>query len=230
MTSWIRIPTSIWRALALGAGALALVAACGGGGPGGSGAAKPTGPAESGAVAQSVGAGGATPVESSGPGASEAPAGSGATSGDIPDTAVFLTYADATHGFSIQYVEGWQVTPSTEGVTIRDKDRSVTVRLVSPQTNVAGYVARTDLPALRGQVGFAFGSQDTVTTPSGTYVHVSYQVPAPPDPVTGKQVPTTVDRYYVPGPKGLAIVNLATPTGVDNVDAFRQIIESFRWT
>jgi hypothetical protein len=47
--------------------------------------------------------------------------------------------------------------------------------------------------------------------------------------VTGKQVPSTVDRYYVAGPNGLAIVSLSTPDGVDNVDAFRQIIESFRW-
>jgi hypothetical protein len=42
-------------------------------------------------------------------------------------------------------------------------------------------------------------------------------------------VPSTVDRYYVPGPTGLAIVSLATPKGVDNVDAFRQMIESFTW-
>jgi hypothetical protein len=62
------------------------------------------------------------------------------------------------------------------------------------------------------------------------YVHLVYHVPAPPDPVTGKQVPSTVDRYYVPGPNGLAIVSLSTPDGVDNVDAFRQMIESFGWS
>jgi len=38
-----------------------------------------------------------------------------------------------------------------------------------------------------------------------------------------------VDRYYVPGPAGLAIVSLSTPDGVDNVDAFRQMIASFAW-
>jgi hypothetical protein len=48
--------------------------------------------------------------------------------------------------------------------------------------------------------------------------------------VTGKQVPLTVDRYYVPGSGGLAIVSLATPDGVDNVDAFRQMIDSFTWS
>jgi hypothetical protein len=51
-----------------------------------------------------------------------------------------------------------------------------------------------------------------------------------PDAVTGKQVPLTVDRYYVPGAGGLAIVSLATPVGVDNVDAFRAMIASFRWS
>jgi hypothetical protein len=42
-------------------------------------------------------------------------------------------------------------------------------------------------------------------------------------------VPSTVDRYYVPGSAGLAVVTLSTPDGVDNVDAFRRMIESFRW-
>jgi hypothetical protein len=48
--------------------------------------------------------------------------------------------------------------------------------------------------------------------------------------VTGKSVASTVDRYYVPGAGSLAVVTLSTPTGVDNVDAFRQMIESFRWS
>ena len=50
-----------------------------------------------------------------------------------------------------------------------------------------------------------------------------------PDPVTGKQVPSTIDRFYLSGP-GLAIISLSTPDGVDNVDAFRQMITSFKWS
>jgi hypothetical protein len=165
------------------------------------------------------------------PSASQEPdTGGGTTSGDVPDNAVFLTYRGGGPAFSIQYVEGWQVNQQPDGVVIRDKDSSETVAIVAPQADVAGYVASTDLPALQAQSGFKFGKQDTVTIGGKSYVHLVYHLPAPPDPVTGKQVPSTVDRYYVPGPSGLAVVSLSTPDGVDNVDAFRQMIESFKWS
>ena len=161
---------------------------------------------------------------------SVAPESSGTTAaGDIPDNAVFLTFHGGTPTFSIQYVEGWQVTSQPDGAVIRDKDSSETVAIVAP-TDPAGYVTSTDLPALQAQAGFKLIKQDTVKVGSNQYVHLAYHLPAPPDPVTGKQVPSMVDRYYVPGPGGLAIVSLSTPDGVDNVDAFHQMIQSFKWT
>jgi len=143
---------------------------------------------------------------------------------------VFLTYRGGSPAFSIQYVEGWQVNQQPGGVNVRDKDSSETVVIVAPQADVPGYVASTDLPTLQAQSGFNLGKQDTVKVGGMSYLHLVYHVPAPPDPVTGKQVPSTVDRYFVPGANGLAIVSLSTPDGVDNVDAFRQMIESFKWS
>jgi hypothetical protein len=155
----------------------------------------------------------------------------GTAIGDVPDNAVFLTYADTTHGFSIQYVEGWQVTTGPDGVAIHDKDSSETVAVVGAQTDVGAYISGTDLPALRSQAGFKLVTQDKVKVgPTRTYDHVVINLLSPPDPVTGKQIPSTVDRYYVPGTTGLAIVSLSTPDGVDNVDAFRTMIESFTWS
>jgi len=142
---------------------------------------------------------------------------------------VFLTYRDPKLGYSIQYVEGWQVSPAADGVAIRDKDSSELVQLVAVQADVPGFVSGTDLPALRQQAGFHLVTRDSVTVGGRALIHLVYDLPSPPDPVTGKQVPSAVDRYYVPGQNGLAIVSLATPKGVDNVDAFRQMIESFRW-
>lgn len=162
---------------------------------------------------------------------SQAPdTGGGTTKGDVPDNAVFLTYQNAAHGFSIQYVEGWQVTTGPDGVVIRDKDSSETVAVVAPASDVAGFISGTDLPALQSQAGFKLVKQDRIKLPSGTYDHLVYHLPSPADPVTGKQIPSTVDRYYVPGATGLAIVSLSTPDGVDNVDAFRTMIESFTWS
>jgi len=148
----------------------------------------------------------------------------------VPDNAVFLTYTGGQPGFSIQYVEGWQVTPGPDGMVARDKDSSETVGIVVAPPDVKAYVASTDLPALQSQAGFKLDKQDTVKVGEAHLIHLVYHLPSPPDPVTGKQVPSTVDRYYVPGPSGLAVVSLSTPDGVDNVDAFRQMIESFKWS
>lgn len=169
-----------------------------------------------------------TPAASSGASAPE-PSG-GTSNGDIPDNAVFLDYHSTNPSFSIQYVEGWQVTPQQYGVVIRDKDSSETVVIAAPETDVAGYVTSTDLPALQAQAGFGLIKQNTVAVGGSEYVHLVYKVTSPPDAVTGKQLPLTVDRYYVPGTSRLAIVVLATPSGVDNVDAFRLMIESFAWS
>ncbi len=155
--------------------------------------------------------------------------GGGTTTGDIPDNAVFLTYRGGTPAFSIQYVEGWQVTPQSDGVMVRDKDSSETVAIAPVPADVAAWIASVDLPTLRAQTGFRLVKQDQVKVGGSHYDHLVYHLPAPPDPVTGKQVPSTVDRFYVPGPAGLAVVSLSTPDGVDNVDAFRLMIESFRW-
>ena len=102
--------------------------------------------------------------------------------------------------------------------------------MATSQADVAGYVASVDLPALQAQAGFELIKQATVAVGSSTYLHLAYHLNSPPDAVTGKQVPLMVDRYYVPGPNGLAIISLATPDGVDNVDAFREMITTFGWS
>lgn len=175
-------------------------------------------------------AGSASSTGSAGGGATQQPDASGGTaSGDIPDNAVFLTYRSASQGFSIAFVEGWQVTTRSDSALIRDKDSSEAVRVVSSPSDVSSYINGTDLPALSSQAGFSLIKHDSVKFGAHSYEHLAYHLLAPPDPVTGKQVPSTVDRYYVPGPRGLAIVSLSTPVGVDNVDAFRMMINSFKW-
>jgi hypothetical protein len=50
-----------------------------------------------------------------------------------------------------------------------------------------------------------------------------------PNPVTGKSVLLIVDRYELSIAGKRATVDLGTPKGVDNVDAYRMMINSFRW-
>ena len=190
----------------------------------GSGASEPALPSSSDQGSDAV-----EPAFTPIPDASQAPdTGSGAAAGDVPDNAVFLTYRSAAWQFSIQYVEGWQVTTQSDGVVIRDKDSSEIVAVTQLPPDLAAWVRSTDLPNLRSQPGFALVKQNRVRVGSATLIHLVYHELAAPDPVTGKQVPSTVDRFYLPGP-GLAVISLSTPDGVDNVDAFRQMIGSFTW-
>ena len=56
-----------------------------------------------------------------------------------------------------------------------------------------------------------------------------YTTRSRPNSVTGKPVVLVVDRYELGHGGSRATVDLGTPKGVDNVDAYRLMIESFRW-
>lgn len=153
-------------------------------------------------------------------------------SGDVPDNAVFLDYTSKTGCYSIQYIEGWVLTEnSSSGVDIRDKDSTESVQIVSPpMDNLSAYVQQVDIPRLKeNTAAFVAGSVSTAMLNGRQVTKLTYTSLSDPDPVTGKQRQVTSDRYYLPGTKQLAIVTLTTPVGVDNVDAFNQIVGSFRW-
>lgn len=149
------------------------------------------------------------------------------TSGDIPDTATYLTYHG--RGFSVKYVEGWGIQQSPSGVTIRDKDSAETVTLSGARSTVAA-VAAGDLAHLAAKAPrFHLIVKRTIQLQPGLAAYAQYRTLSPPDPVTNKRVTVVVDRYYIPGAGKQAVLTLATPVGVDNVDAFRLISRSFRW-
>lgn len=50
-----------------------------------------------------------------------------------------------------------------------------------------------------------------------------------PDPVTGKRPLLLIDRYVYAGHGKVATLELASPKGVDNVDAYKLISRSFAW-
>ena len=59
--------------------------------------------------------------------------------------------------------------------------------------------------------------------------HVVYSTTSKPNPVTGKRALLSVDRYYLARNGKRVIVDLGTPKGVDNVDAYCLMIASFAW-
>jgi hypothetical protein len=158
------------------------------------------------------------------PGGLQAEAGSAAT-GDIPDNQVFLVFRNGAGRYSMKYPEGWAQQGSASAVTFRDKNNIVRIVITNGPVSVA-YVRR----GLKALTSVTLTGQPQLLTISGEpAVKAVYRTRSAPNAVTGKRVTLTVDRYYLSHAGKEAIVDLGTPVGVDNVDAYRLMIDSFRW-
>jgi hypothetical protein len=149
-----------------------------------------------------------------------------AATGDVPDNQVFLRFDNLSAGYSMKYPEGWAKQGSGSTVTIRDKNNVVRI-VVTPGGAVTPAIAKHDLAAVTGAT---IASGPAAVTISGRpAVKVSYTTQSAANSVTGKRLTLVVDRYYLRHGGKLAVVDLGTPRGVDNVDAYRLMIESFTW-
>jgi hypothetical protein len=160
-----------------------------------------------------------------GPGALQAEANAAAT-GDIPDNQVFLLFRNARAGYSLKYPEGWARQGAGNAVVFRDKNNIVRIVVGSGSAPTAGSVIQ-DVRRLHGLR--VVKSPQPIKLPAGRAFKVVYSISSAPNAVTGKRVALMVDRYYVAKAGRRAVVDLGTPQGVDNVDAYRLMIQSFRW-
>jgi hypothetical protein len=178
------------------------------------------------AVTLSAGCGssGSSSNSSGGAGALSAEAKSAAT-GDIPDNQNFLTYRGA--GFSIKYPEGWAQSGRSRNVSFRDKNNVVRVLVASGSSpsasGVAGELTKEHIPSLK------VGTPKPVALPAGRAIKVTFTTISKPNPVTGKRENLTVDRYVLAKGGRRATLDLGTAVGVDNVDAYRLMSQSFKW-
>ena len=152
-----------------------------------------------------------------------------AATGDIPDTQNFLTLRAPRLRVAMLYPEGWTVQEHGSSLSIADKNNLVRISSSGgpPPTAVS---VQAQLAALgRSTPGLQAGPARSVALKSGPAVKTTYTTQSAPNPVTGKQVTLTVDRYELAHAGRVAIVDLGTPVGVDNVDAYKRMIESFKW-
>jgi hypothetical protein len=127
------------------------------------------------------------------------------------------------------YPEGWTVQEGASGVSIKDKNNLVRIAVSNgPAPTTASVQAQ--LAALkRSTPALTSGSVQVISLNSGPAVKATYTTQSVPNPVTGKQVTLMVDRYVLAHGGRVAVVELGTPVGVDNVDAYKRMIESFKW-
>jgi hypothetical protein len=166
-----------------------------------------------------------TTTGAAGPGALEAEA-NAAAAGDIPDNQVFIVFRNPAAGYSMKYPEGWAQQGSAGRVDFRDKNNIVRVVVASGGAATAASV-RAQVARLPGAT--IRSAAQTLSVSGRPAVKVVYSTRSAPNAVTGKRVNLVVDRYYLWNGGRRAVVDLGTPEGVDNVDAYRLMIESFRW-
>jgi hypothetical protein len=152
-----------------------------------------------------------------------------AATGDIPDTQVFLTLQNRRAGYTIKYPEGWTQRGTGADLTLSDKNNIAHIVVASggaPSTaSVSSELSR--LETARRILTFAVPVAIHIT--QGPAIKSTYTSVSAPNPVTGKSVVLIVDRYEF-GHRGSRVtVDLGTPKGVDNVDAYRLMINSFAW-
>jgi hypothetical protein len=161
-------------------------------------------------------------------GALSAEAASAAT-GDIPDNQVFLTFQNSAAGYSIKYPEGWTQQGSGGDVSFKDKNNVVHIVVGKGGAPTTASVS-ADLKGLRASTpSLRFRAPQTMRLGSARVVKATYTTQSAPNPVTGKRVTLVVDRYALARGGRRAVVDLGTAKGVDNVDAYRMMIQSFRW-
>jgi hypothetical protein len=152
-----------------------------------------------------------------------------AATGDIPDNQVYVVFSDPRAGYSIKYPEGWAQSGSGNRVTFYDKNNLVRT-VVQPGSEPSLAQVSVELKALKASTpSLRFQPPQRAQIGGRPVIKVVYTTESAPNPVTNKRVQLTVDRYYLAHGGKRAIVDLGTPVGVDNVDGYRLMVQSFRW-
>jgi hypothetical protein len=133
--------------------------------------------------------------------------------GDIPDNQAYVAYRGS--GYSVKVPEGWARTGAAGAVTFTDKLNSVRI-----ESQAAGAAARKPAGATR----------TTVSRPAGRADRITYIARSAPDAVTGRRVTDAVERYVFTHGGRAVVLTLSGPKGADNVDPWKLITSSLRWT
>jgi hypothetical protein len=152
--------------------------------------------------------------------------------GDIPDNQAYVAYAPPRAGYSVKVPEGWSRSTASGATTFTDKLNSITMqtRPAASAMSVAD-ATRRDVPKLAHATrGFRAGRVSTVHRHAGDAIRITYTARGAASPVTGRAVTDAVERYVFFHRGRDLILTLSGPKGADNVDPWRIITDSLRWT
>ena len=154
-----------------------------------------------------------------------------ASSNDIPDSQVFVTYASSPGKYQFDVPEGWARTTNATSVSFLSNLNALQVTLTKASAQPTANSVRTNQAVTLQQTGRAIRDvkiQD-VQLPNGPVVLITYTSNSDPNSVTGKQVRLENNSYLYFKNGMLATLTLSAPVGADNVDQWARISHSFKW-
>lgn len=171
--------------------------------------------------------------QSAAAGAAPKPAGTESNPpGDIPDTQAYVAFSVPGKPVSVKVPEGWARNLNGDITMFTDKLNGVQVRVTASTAALSQTSVRsTEVPSLQRVVPkFTLGAITTVRRAGQPVLLLTYQGDSAPNQVTGKVVRDAFERYiFVHG--GLRLdLTLFAPTNADNVDPWRLVSDSVRWT
>jgi hypothetical protein len=151
------------------------------------------------------------------------------TVGDIPDNQAFVRYTNPA-GYSLEVPEGWARTVQGSSARFEAKFNRLSVALqrASAAPDVVS-VQAGEVKALQKDTSVKVRSVKAVKLPSGSAVLVRYDSQSQPNAVTGQKVLLENNLYLLYKNGQEVLLTLSAPKGADNADAWRRIVESFRW-
>lgn len=152
--------------------------------------------------------------------------------GDIPDNQAFVAFTPAGQHVSVKVPEGWARTSTGDVTTFTDKLNQVSFTVTSASTAPSVDTVRaTDVPTLQQSVPkFAMGSITSVQRAGQPVILATYQGDSAPNEVTGKVVRDAFERYVFFHAGQRLDLTLSGPTNADNVDPWKIVSDSVRWT
>jgi hypothetical protein len=152
--------------------------------------------------------------------------------GDIPDTIAYVPYAVPGAGLTVSTPEGWSRSNGRGSVKFTDKLNEIQLFTVPASGPVTVSSAKqTEVPKIAASVkSFKLQSVSTVSRSAGTAVRIAYLADSQPDPVTGKVGTLAFERYDFFHKGKEVVLLLSSPNGSDNVDPWKKVTESLRFT
>jgi hypothetical protein len=151
--------------------------------------------------------------------------------GDIPDNIAYVPFRAAA-GYEIKVPESFSRSASGGATTFTDKLNSIRVESQAAKAAPTAAEAKTVFVPLarKSAKGFKLQKIDTVSRPGGKAVRIVYLADSAPDPVTGKTRPNAVEEYLFFKNGKLVILTLTGPKTADNVDPWKLVSGSLRYT